>query len=576
MQKPKKRRKKKKIFSVQEKAFKRKQRILKSSIRNTLKKVGFEYLRTEGKHTIFDKQNGEFDSVYLFENIILLCEDSLDRNPKGHIKGKSVFFNEVKNNFSKVLDWLKKEYPDKFKRFDDYPAARCKFFFLYFHPETIEEDTQKIFPYIRFIDQNTLRYFQLISNTIKLSAINEIFKFLDLKIADIGSSSSGGSEHTIESSVILPEYNSGFKGVQIVSFLMRAEDLMQCAYVLRKENWEDSMYLYQRLIKPYRIKNIREFVGTQKKSFINNIIVSLPNNVEFTDYQGNPVNITNESEFRSLKIRIKKEINSIGIIDGQHRVFAHYKAPKEEKYEEVIETIRSKLHLLVTGLIFTSKINAQDRRKAESDIFLQINANQRKVRPALLQHIEALKEFDSPIGIANQILKKLNKRNPFLGLLQMSEFERSKIRTPSILKYGLKDLVEINKENETIYKYWDCSDKSILLDKKANDYNKVFDLYIEYCTSTIAQYFSAVMSNYKDDWVIDKDKKLLTATSIIALLIALKKSLTITGKVKDFSYYKQIFSNLKTDFNKGKFRYVSSQWNLFVNEISQDCWKGML
>ena len=154
---------------------------------------------------------------------------------------------------------------------------------------------------------------------------------------------------------------------------MRADDLMQCAYVLRKENWEDSIYLYQRLIKSDRIRNIREFVGTNKKAFINNIIVSLPNDVEFRDSKNNIVKINEESEFRSLRIRIKKEINSIGIIDGQHRVFAHYKAPKEEKYEETISLVRSKLHLLVTGLIFPPEINTQDKRKAESEIFLQIN-----------------------------------------------------------------------------------------------------------------------------------------------------------------------------------------------------------
>ncbi|MEK0337130.1 MAG: DGQHR domain-containing protein, partial [Nitrosopumilus sp.] len=559
-----------------EKAFRRKQRTLKSNIRNMLKRIGFEYLRTEDKHKIFDKQKGEFDSVYLYENIILLCEDSLDKKPKDHIKSKSVFFNEVENNFDQVLDWLKNEYADKFKKFDDYPSARYKHFFLYFHPATIDEETQKIFPNIRFIDQNTLKYFQLISNTIMLSAMNELFKFLNLTLADIGSSSSGGSDHTIESSVILPEYNSGYKGVQIVSFLMRAEDLMQCAYVLRKENWEDSMYLYQRLIKTYRIKNIRKFVGTQKKAFINNIIVSLPSNVEFSDYDGNSVKINKESEFRSLKIRIKKEINSIGIIDGQHRVFAHYRAPKEEKYEKDIAMIRSKLHLLVTGLIFPSDIAAQDKRKAESDIFLQINSNQRKVRPSLLQHIEALKEFDSPIGIANQTLKKLNKRSPFLGLLQMSEFESSKIRTPSILKYGLKDFVEINDKNETLYKYWDNSNKNVLKDKNGKNYKEIFDLYVEFCTNIIAKYFSAVKSNYQDDWVIDKNKKLLTATSIIALLIALKKSLSITGKTEDFEYYRKKFSKLTTDFNKGKFRYISSHWNHFVEEISKDCWEGKL
>lgn len=160
----------------------------------------------------------------------------------------------------------------------------------------------------------------------------------------------------------------------------------------------------------------------------------------------------------------------------------------------------------------------------------------------------------------------------------MSEFERSKIRTPSILKYGLKDLLEINDQKETLYKYWNYADKNILQNKddNENEYNKVFEIYVEFCTTTIAQYFSAVKSNFVDDWVINIEKKLLSATSIIALFIVLRKSLSITRKVENFEYYKNLFSNLKTNFNKGKFIYVSSQWNLFVEEISRDCWDGKL
>lgn len=123
MNQPRRKRKKRKILSPEERVFRRKQSTLKNNIRNTFKRMGFEYLRTEGKHKIFDKQRGEFDSIYIYENIILLCEDSLDKNPKSHIKNKFVFYREVENNFDNVLNWLKSDYREKFNRFDDYPSS---------------------------------------------------------------------------------------------------------------------------------------------------------------------------------------------------------------------------------------------------------------------------------------------------------------------------------------------------------------------------------------------------------------------------------------------------------------------
>jgi len=571
--KKRKRKTKKPKLSPEEKTFRRKQRALKSNIRSTIKRMGFEYLRTEGKHKTFGVQKGEFDSVFLYKNVILFCEDSLDSNKKDHIKNKSIFYADVENNFSKVLKWLKEDHKEKFGKYEDYSESRYKYFFLYFHTKTVDDDIKAAFPNIYFIDDINLKYFMLLSNTLKLSSIQELFKFLNLKLNDIGAPSSAGEDYTIETSIIMPEYSSGFSNIPIVSFMMKAEDLMDCAYVLRKENWEDSMYLYQRLIKSYRIKGIRKFIATEKRTFINNIIVSLPNDVEFIDNDGKTVNIQRVAEFKNYKIRITKKYNTIGIIDGQHRVFAHFKAPKYEKYEEVISEIRSKHHLIVTGLIFPKSYKEAERRKFESEIFLEINSNQRKVAPALLQHIESLKEINSPTGIAYQVLKLLNKRSPFSGMFQMSEFEKLKIKTPSILKYGLKDIVEINEYKETLFKYWDDDEKGTLLRGiESDNYEHVFDKYIDFCVGSIAMYFSSIRDNYLNHWIVDKESKLLSATSIIAFLITLRKSLVITKGIKGFKYYKNRHSKLNKDFSKRKFGYVSSQWNRFVEEINKKCW----
>ena len=80
------------------------------------------------------------------------------------------------------------------------------------------------------------------------SARYEIFRFLGIKDEHLGNSSSEGAKTTIKAPIIYPEDVTGLRnGVRIVSFMMSAEKLLRNAYVLRKDNWEESIFLYQRL-----------------------------------------------------------------------------------------------------------------------------------------------------------------------------------------------------------------------------------------------------------------------------------------------------------------------------------------
>ena len=45
--------------------------------------------------------------------------------------------------------------------------------------------------------------------------------------------------------------------------MMSAEDLLNTCYVLRKDNWSESIWLYQRLIEKGKIKNIRNFLASK-------------------------------------------------------------------------------------------------------------------------------------------------------------------------------------------------------------------------------------------------------------------------------------------------------------------------
>lgn len=57
------------------------------------------------------------------------------------------------------------------------------------------------------------------------------------------------------------------------------------------------------------------------------------------------------------------EMNSICIIDGQHRVYAHYEGEENDPDEIEIANLRRKLHLLVTGLVFPGKCLMSKKQK---------------------------------------------------------------------------------------------------------------------------------------------------------------------------------------------------------------------
>jgi hypothetical protein len=80
---------------------------------------------------------------------------------------------------------------------------------------------------------------------------------------------------------ILPEAHSNFDaGYKVVTFYADPDSLLKTAYVLRKDGWRDSLNLYQRMISKPKIESIRRYLKTQKRVFINNIIVTLPSDVK--------------------------------------------------------------------------------------------------------------------------------------------------------------------------------------------------------------------------------------------------------------------------------------------------------
>ena len=559
---------KKKLTAEQKAAQLKKRKVLafRKKIRSSFTDAGFTYFSTLDKHFPIGTRTVELDYLFLYENIIVICEDNTKQKKDiDHIRNKNESFAEIRNNKTAFLNWLSNTFPEKATMVKQYRPERYFLYYIYISQTELEitEDEKNRYSNLLFWDPETLSYFNRMAQCIQHSARYEIFRYLGLKNDEIGFSGSEGGKTTIKAPIIYPQEATGLhNGVRVVSFMMSAEKLLRTSYVLRKDSWEESMFLYQRLIEKDKVKNIRAFLAQKGEAFYNNIIVALPDNVTFEDDAGTPILVENIGDFQHCKLVLPDEMNSICIIDGQHRIFAHYEAPATEKYELQIAPLRRQLHLLVTGLIFPTEMKEPERKQIQSQIFLDINDNTKKVAPNVLTHIEMVKDPFSDIGLARRVIERLNKKRVFLNRFELSALDESKIKVASLIKFALRYLVTVTPaEGKTsLYAYWQGNKEAFQQKDEAS-----LNDYIEFCANSIDLYFSAIRDAFKSSWN-DPASKMLSVISINGFIIAFNRQLNKYG-VSDYPFYSSCLRKLSIDFSKNGFPYTSSQYRKFSGRI---------
>jgi len=541
--------------------------VFKRKIRNVFVGAGFNYIPTNDNEMYIGRRKVEIDSLFIYQNVWLLCEDTVKTSDiKDHIRTKNEAFGEIKNNLSVFIKELNKLFPDKNELLNKFDTDRIQIFGLYISRDEpkLTEDDYAMFNHLLFVQPQTLNYLQWIVQAIKLSARNEIFRFLGLKSDQIGMITSSCTNTQITAPIIYPKEFTGLKNnVRIVSFMMSADELLNTCYVLRKDNWEESIWLYQRLIDKNKITKIRKFIEEKGEAFYNNIIVALPDNASFIDGAGHPRKVEEINYFAGdCKLVLPKEINSVCVIDGQHRIFAHYESGIDSKQEQRISELRKQLHLLVTGLVFPPNTSEEEKARIQSEIFLDINSNAKIVPANILLQIKRIMNPIDDESLAQYVIEKLNKEGIFYKLFQLSSLDNAPIRTASIVRFALRYLVTINpaEGKGSLFTYW-TGDKENLL--KSN--SKAINEYIKYCVNVIRSYFGAVNKNLKPYWD-DPDSKLLSVISINGFIIALTRQLSVNG-VGDFNFYDQKFKNWECDFSQKGFQYTSSQYRKFSSQI---------
>lgn len=556
-----------------EQLLKREKKAFKTKIRNIFTGAGFKYIPTNDHEMTIGLRKVEIDSLFIFENIWLVCEDTIKTSEiRDHIRTKNEAFGEIKKNPSEFINKLTELFPEHNETLNKYDIERIKIFGLYISKNelSLSKTDYELFNNLKFVEPQTLDYFQWTVKGIKLSARNEIFRFLGLKAKDIGriSSSSGNSE--ITAPIIYPREFTGLKNkVRVVSFMMSAEDLLNTCYVLRKDNWEESIWLYQRLIDNNRLKKVRSFIETKGEAFYNNIIVALPDDVAFKDASGHFKSIEEISALEgNCQLILPKELNSICVIDGQHRIYAHYESGIDSKQERKIAELRKQLHLLVTGLVFPKDMKLEERAKIQSEIFDDINSNAKAVPQNILLQIKRIKNPIADESLAQFVIEKLNKEGIFKNMLQISSLDKGKIKTASIVRFALRYLVTVTpvEGKQSLFDHW-TGDKDALL--SSND--AAIQDYVAFCASAIREYFGAINKNLRAYWD-DPESKLLTVIALNGFIIAFTRQLSVNG-VKNFEFYNKVFKDWDFDFSKDGFPYTSSQYRKFSTDILETAFK---
>jgi DGQHR domain-containing protein len=424
-------------------------------IRTIFQKTGFARVDVVDKHFTFSGRSGEFDDIFVKENVIVCAEYTLSNqvNMGDHIKSKAHLFNLIHGKQSEFISFLFDNFPDVASVVSDkYHRDQLRLRIIYCSPDEVKSEHSALTAETRFMWRGTIEYFKSLADTVRLSARHELYEFLSLKFSEIGSGGSiqDGGDQTFKGT-LLPEVHSNFpSGYKVLSFYVSPAALLSRAYVLRKDGWKDEYGLYQRMIDRKKIDLIRKHLRSQKRVFVNNIIVTLPNDTRIDNISGAPEDATKITETTPVIVRLPQNSNSVGLVDGQHRVFSYYEDIQDDPH---ISKFRKQQNLLATGIIYPENLPAIDRRRFEAGLFLEINSTQKSPASSVIQAVGVITDPYLPDSIGKGVVSKLAQMAPLEGLLERHFFDQHVVKTASIVSFGLRRLVRLDG-NESLIHVW--------------------------------------------------------------------------------------------------------------------------
>ena len=529
----------------------------KSILRRIFEGAGFKHVHADDLHFMVDGRQGEIDHIFVWENVVLLCEETTEANPNKHCTNKVVFHSKIAEDYEQFLDTYSVINPTLMTTIGDtYGRQDLEIRHLYFS-EKADVSIGTSNPFL-ILTRAQAKYFASLVETIERSAKFELLKYLKIALHQTGNARLSGSSVSSNSfpAFALPAAHTSYpSGFAVVSFYADPSALITRSYVLRRDGWEDPGLSYQRFVKAEKLVAMREYLAGNGKVFINNLVVTLPSTALLTDPKTQaPVAPDTLSNKTLVQLHLPLELGTVGIVDGQHRILSYYEGSGPT--ENAINRLRVRQNLLVTGIIFPPSFTPEMRVKFEAEIFLGINNNQSPVNTQLRQDLETIIHPESPVAIARLIVNRLSKEGPLGGKMAMSQFDPpDKIASGSLGPYVVEILT---KPKSAFYKTWDSTG--------VRNMNNVQDRheFIDYSVTELKRLLEEAATQLKQKWKSVPNGGILSTTTVGGLLLLMDR-LAKDGRNIPSIDYSLLFKDLNNfDFST----YTSSAWGKLATALA--------
>lgn len=294
--------------------------------------------------------------------------------------------------------------------------------------------------------------------------------------------------------ITVPAFRIKFGNVNVYNFVMNPKDLLEVAFVARREVRGERYY--QRIIQKERLLKIAKYIEGGGR-FPNNIIISFKKdlNVKFHTIRG-PNYSSTDWPYLGISygiLEFPKDYRSCWIIDGQHRLYAFINVKKSFYFNMPIMAFE---HL-----------DIQEQCK----FFLDINKNQKPVNPDLLWDLNGEMIPSERDGIISNVAKFLN--NEEKGPL----FYRIYYPSTGIKKKG--DMIKISAICLAIKKR-KLVDEITLQNIKNSLYDKDSSERVKKVGLSLSKYFDVLRTHFSNNWNL-KSKGFILTNGGISVMIGL-------------------------------------------------------
>ena len=203
-----------------------------------------------------------------------------------------------------------------------------------------------------------------------------------------------------------------------------------------------------------------------------------------------------------------------------------------------------------------------------ANLFLAINANQTNAPTPLRQEIEVFLRPFSATAIGRQVMQRLAESGPLAGHVENYFFDKGKLKTSSIVSFGLGPLIKLSGE-DSLFRLFTHPEKDQTAIGLSKDGLKA---YLRFATTTINVFLGAVKASVDEArWTPDPTVKnrLLTVTYVNSFLITLRRLIEDGQKIE----FKSLCEALK-GINDFDFKsYHSSQYARMAGQIYEKHFK---